>query len=221
MRCLARLAVVLLACTLCTVAPAPVFAQETRGSVGGRVTDPSGAILPGVTVTALNSETGGKTVAVTNTDGVYLLSFLNPGRYSVTAELSGFKQLRRDGVEIRIGDKLTLDMTLSIGQREEVVSVHADTPLLEAASASQGQVIDEQRIALPLSDGNRLRSRASRPARHGRLCQSSVRQRRHLRHRGGWNQQRTQFTLDGSPNAANGRRGPSASRCGVRVRVET
>jgi hypothetical protein len=210
MRCLARLAVVLLACTLCTVVPAPAFAQETRGSVGGRVTDPSGAILPGVTVTAVNSDTGGKTVAVTNTDGVYLLSFLNPGRYSVTAELSGFKQLRRDGVEVRIGDKLTLDVTLSIGQREEVVSVHADTPLLEAASASQGQVIDEQRIALlPLSDGNPFTLARIAP---GVAYTGDLKFSRPFDNAGtsgivadGTNGG-AEFTLDGSPNMASGRR---------------
>ena len=131
------------------------LAQEFRGSITGTVSDKSQAVLPGVTVTATNVDTGVGTNAVTNADGSYLLPFLTPGSYSVTAELMGFKKLVRQGVVVRIGDRLTLDLALEVGAIAEVVSVTAESPLLDTLSASQGQVIDEKRIALlPLSDGN-------------------------------------------------------------------
>ena len=113
-------------------------------------------VLPGVTVTATNVDTGVGTTAVTNADGSYLLPFLTPGSYTVTAELMGFKKLVRQGVAVRIGDRLTLDLALEVGaSSRRSVSVTAESPLLDTLSASQGQVIDEKRIALlPLSDGN-------------------------------------------------------------------
>ena len=69
--------------------------------------------------------------------------------------MQGFKKLVRDGIEVRVGDRLKLDLILEVGQMEETVSVTAESPLLETGSASAGQVIDEKRISLmPLSDGN-------------------------------------------------------------------
>ena len=197
-------------CAVLLLVAVPVSAQEFRGLIAGKITDESGAVLPGVAVTATHVETSGKTTAVTNRDGLYLISFLMPGAYSVTAQLSGFKQLKRDGIEIRVGDKLTLDLSLPLGQREEVVTVTAVSPLLEVASASQGQVIDEKRISLlPLSDGNPFTLarivpgvaytgdlKFSRPFDNGGtsgiVADGST---------GG-----PEFTLDGSPNMANGRR---------------
>ncbi len=188
----------------------PIAGQEFRGSITGRLTDPTGAVLPGVTVTASNLDTNGKTTAVTNNEGVYLIPFLMPGPYTVSAELMGFKRVERAGLEVRIGDRLTLDLSLQVGQMAEVVSVRAESPLLEMASASQGQVIDERRISLlPLSDGNPFTLarivpgvaytgdlKFSRPfdnaGTSGIVADGST---------GG-----PEFTLDGSPNMASGRR---------------
>ena len=73
----------------------------------------------------------------------------------MTVELSGFKKLIREGIEVRVDDRVTLDLSLEVGQVEETISVMAESPLLEMSSASAGQVIDEKRISLlPLSDGN-------------------------------------------------------------------
>src|SRR6187549_1891837 len=133
----------------------PAAAQEFRGSITGTVSDHSKGVLPGVTVTATHAETGVATPVVTNSDGAYLLPFLAPGRYTVAAELMGFKKLVRQNIQVRIGDRLSLDLSLDVGPVAEVVAVHGGSPLLDASSASQGQVIDERRIALlPLSDGN-------------------------------------------------------------------
>ena len=102
---------VLLAAAL--AAPAP--AQDFRGAITGRVTDTSNAVLPGATVTATNTATNQPTSSVTNSDGVYNLLFLTPGIYNVVTELPGFKKLERQRIEVRVGDRLTLDQRLELG----------------------------------------------------------------------------------------------------------
>src|SRR6267378_545809 len=130
-------------------------AQEFRGAITGRMNDRSGGVLPGVTVTATNAATSVGSTTTTNSEGLFTIPYLTPGNYTVVAELSGFKKSVREGLEVRIGDRLVVDMSLEVGQLEETVLVTAQSPLLEMGSGSAGQVIDEKRIALmPLSDGN-------------------------------------------------------------------
>src|SRR5712692_5218913 len=197
-----------LAVVLATVSGAA--AQEFRGAVTGRVNDRSGGVLPGVTVTATNVATNVASATTTNNEGLFTIPYLTPGSYTVVAELSGFKKSVREGLEVRIGDRLVVDMILEVGQLEETVLVTAQSPLLEMGSGSAGQVIDEKRIALmPLSDGNPfVLSRLvpgvaytgdlkfSRPFDNAGT--SSINADGSM---GG-----NEFTLDGSPNMANGRR---------------
>ena len=189
-------------------APAP--AQDFRGAISGRVTDSSGAVLPGATVTATNTATNQATASVANSDGLYNLPYLTPGTYTVVGELAGFKRLERQRIEVRVGDRLALDVRLELGGVEETITVISAAPLLESSTASAGQVIDERRIALlPLSDGNPfVLSRLvpgvaftgdlkfSRPFDNGGT--SSI----NADGSSGGNE----FSLDGSPNMANGRR---------------
>jgi hypothetical protein len=105
-----------------------------QGSLTGTVTDPQGAALPGVTASATNLGTNVTTTAVTNASGVYLLSPLINGRYRVTFTLSGFSNAARE-IELRAGDRLRLDLGLSVGGVTEEVSVVASTPLLETTTA--------------------------------------------------------------------------------------
>jgi len=149
-----RSAVVLIAvCFL--VGPVVVPGQDFRGAVSGHVSDPSAASVPSARVSFLNTASSTPTVAVTDEDGNYAIPYVTAGNYDVTVEAAGFKKLLRRGVEVRVGDKLTIDFTLEVGEIREVVNVTNALPLLESASASSGQVIDRQRISeLPLSDGN-------------------------------------------------------------------
>ncbi|HEX8847251.1 MAG TPA: carboxypeptidase regulatory-like domain-containing protein [Pyrinomonadaceae bacterium] len=141
------------ACLLFAVGP--INAQEFRGSITGRVMDAAGAVVPGAQVSATNPATNTSTWATTDDSGDYTILFLNPGKYNLTVEARGFKKLLRQDVEVRVGDKLTLDLTLEVGEIVETVNITTETPLLEAATASSGQVIDRRRISeLPLSDGN-------------------------------------------------------------------
>jgi len=185
-------------------------AQDFRGSINGRVTDTSGAVLLGTTVTATNVATNVATTGTTNDDGVYNLLYLAPGQYAVTIELSGFKKVVREGINVRVGDRLTLDARLELGQVEETVMVTADALLLERSSASVGQVIDEKRISLlPLSDGNPFVLSRLVP---GVAYTGDLKFSRPFDNAGtssinadgstGGNE----FTLDGSPNMASGRR---------------
>ena len=130
-------------------------AQEFRGSITGRVVDNSGAAVANANVTITNTATNVSSSTTTNANGDYTALYLIPGSYNVTVEAAGFKKSTRQNVEIRVGDKLQLDLQLEVGNVSETVNVNADAPLLETNSASAGQVIDQRRIAeLPLSDGN-------------------------------------------------------------------
>ena len=203
-----QLLVLALLCALGLTSPA--LAQDPRGAIAGRVVDTSGGTLPGSTVTVTNSATGTVNTAVSDDQGRYSIPFLAVGDYNIIVELTGFKRVERKNVEVRIADRLELDFTLEIGGLEETITVSGGTSLLETRTASQGQVIDEKRIELmPLSDGNpftltRLAAgtvytgdlKFSRPFDNGGT--SAVTSNGAA---GG-----NEFTLDGSPNMANGRR---------------
>jgi Carboxypeptidase regulatory-like domain/TonB dependent receptor len=125
-----------------------------QGSLTGTVTDPQGAALPGVTASATNLDTNVTTTAVTNASGVYLLSPLINGRYRVTFTLSGFSNAARE-VELRAGDRLRLDLGLTVGGVTEEVSVVASTPLLETTTATRSQVVAQELVEnLPSSGRN-------------------------------------------------------------------
>jgi hypothetical protein len=117
--------------------------------------DAAGASVRGASVSATNTATNASVWATSGESGDYTILFLTPGKYVVTVEARGFKKLLRQDIEVRVADKLTLDLTLEVGEVAETVNVTTETPLLEAATASSGQVIDRRRISeLPLSDGN-------------------------------------------------------------------
>ena len=192
------------------VLPAVAHAQDFRGSIVGRVTDESGGVLPGVTVTVTNKNTNVSNTTVSSETGDYSLLYLPPGPYAVTAELQGFKKIARENVDVRLGDRLEIDFKMEVGQLAETVNVAAETPLLETRTGSAGQVIDEKQIALmPLSDGNPfvLARLAPGVAYHGDLKFS-----RPFDNAGtsdftaDGGPGRNEFTLDGSPNMAHGRR---------------
>ncbi len=133
----------------------PCRGQGDRGLITGLVTDPSGAVIPGTAVRAVNVATNVAARAETNAQGNYTLDFLLPGQYTVTVEKQGFKRFERAGVGVRVNDRMSLDIVLEVGQVSERVVVEAGAPLLETASSSLGTVIDNRRISdLPLVHGN-------------------------------------------------------------------
>jgi Carboxypeptidase regulatory-like domain/TonB dependent receptor len=132
-----------------------VLAQESRGTILGRVADASGAVLPGVKVEINNTATNVSTTATTNDEGRFSMPFLLPGAYRVTAEKTGFKRYVQTGVEVRVSETVELNVAMQAGEVTEAIEVSATTPLLDTAGSSLGQVIDERRVQeLPLFAGN-------------------------------------------------------------------
>src|SRR5260370_10062104 len=96
--------------------PAPGQAQVSTADIVGAVLDPTGAVLPGVKITATNSATGFTRVATSNESGSFLISLLPIGRYSLKAETKGFKVYSVSEVALAEGDRLRLDMHMEVGQ---------------------------------------------------------------------------------------------------------
>ncbi len=186
------------------------LAQEFRGSITGRVTDNSGAAVANATVTVTNMATNVSSATTTNESGDYTALYLIPGSYAITVEAAGFKKATRQKIEIRVGDKLRIDLQLEVGNVSDTVNITSDAPLLDTNTASAGQVIDRRRISeLPLSDGNPfvLTRLAPGIAYTGDLLFSRQFDN------GGTSSivadgapLGNEFTLDGAPNQASGRR---------------
>jgi hypothetical protein len=143
------------AVVLCCLSAVVLSAQEPYGRITGRVVDSGGAVVPGASLRVTNTETRVETNASSDSAGAYEARNLIPGRYTITAETKGFKRYLRGPVEVRVGDVLTIDITLELGAVSESVTVTAEAPLLEAASGSLGQVVDRKRLLdLPMPSSN-------------------------------------------------------------------
>ncbi len=144
-RCLLLLAVVV----------TPALAQESRGTLSGRITDPSGAAIPDVQVQITNVQTGVVLAVQTNSSGEFTAPFLLPSVYKVSASHPGFKQIDRENVEVQVGDKVQLDLVLPLGDVAQSVEVSGATPLLSTGAASLGTVVATRQIqGLPMASGN-------------------------------------------------------------------
>ncbi len=141
---------------LCLIAwSGPAYAQEARGSITGRIGDASGAVVAGAKVTVANTLTNEARSVSTNDTGYYEVNFLEPSTYRVTVEAAGFKRIVRSGIELPVGTKLDIPMTLEVGGLAETVTVTAEAPLLETTTASGGRVLDQRQLVnLPFSDLN-------------------------------------------------------------------
>ncbi len=185
------------------------LAQDFRGTIKGRIADDAGGELPGVAVAVRNVETNVTANAVTDAKGFYRVPYLKGGKYDVTAKLDGFQTAVRKGIDVRVGDVLTVDLRLTMGVASSIV-VTGGAPLLDQTSPVTGQVVTREQIKeLPLADGTAyMLSRVapgiseasdlhfSRPgdnANLGGVIANGV--------RGG-----NDFTLDGAPNIVSDRR---------------
>jgi outer membrane receptor protein involved in Fe transport len=124
-----------------------VRAQETKGSIEGVVKDSSGGLLPGVTVEAASVAQTGTVSAVTDGNGKYRFPALAPGRYEITANLTGFQASKVENVQLLLGQVLQVNFALQVGGVSESVQVNAEAPLIDvkqnaAAASIQKDVID-------------------------------------------------------------------------------
>jgi hypothetical protein len=130
-------------------------ADNVYAAIRGSVTDPSGAVLPGATVTALNADTGVARTVTTNSKGAFELSSLPIGLYNVTITKDGFKAFKSTGILLVVNQVYALDAVLSVGASSETVEVKADTVQVETSDTQLKDLIDSTKIVdLPLVNRN-------------------------------------------------------------------
>src|SRR5438094_9931651 len=143
---------------LCCVFFSNAFAQTTNATLGGTVSDASRALIPGVTITATNTQTGIVNTVLTNETGAYQFASLQTGLYKVSAELPGFQTQTYNDVTLGVGQQVRLNFTLQVGTQAQSVEVNiaADT-LIATTSSSVGTVLPEYKVRdLPLGTRNVL-----------------------------------------------------------------
>ena len=139
-----------LAVAVMLTSPAGAFAQAT-GTINGRVLDQAEAVLPGVTITVTNVNTGVARLTATNAEGVYNAPGLEPGLYTITAELLGFATTTREGVSLAITATITIDLTMGVAALTETVTVAGASPLIEVTQSKVSATIRTQEVEnLPL-----------------------------------------------------------------------
>src|SRR5216684_3189286 len=131
-----------------------VWAQATA-QISGSVQDSSGAVLPGVEVTATQTETGVSRMTVSNETGSYALPNLPLGPYKLEAGLPGFRTFVQTGIVLQVNSNPTINVVLQVGQVSEQVEVQANAALVDTRNLSVGQVMETERIMeLPLNGRN-------------------------------------------------------------------
>jgi outer membrane receptor protein involved in Fe transport len=136
------------------LAPSLALAQST-GSLSGTAKDESGAVLPGVTIEAVNTATNASRSATTGADGFYTIPLLPPGTYNIKATLSGFSTFARSGVKVNVSETALVNVAMKVGGQSETIEVKGEAPLIETSNATLGIVIDEKKIVdLPLNGRN-------------------------------------------------------------------
>src|SRR6185295_7255883 len=131
---------------------ASAFAQQTTGTITGRVVDQQGAAIPGATVVAKSATTGFTRTEVSDAEGIYRLSALPVGIYDVNAELQGFATVSKKDVEVNVAQTQSVDFSLKVAQLAETVNVTGASPLIETTASSVGAVVDVKRIeSIPLN----------------------------------------------------------------------
>src|SRR5271168_836305 len=128
------------------------FGQGTSASLTGQVTDNSGAVVSGATVTATNTDTGLAQTATSNGEGVYLIMPLPPGHYKLTVEARGFERYLQTGIELFANIAATQNIALKTGSIQETVTVTEEAELINTTTAELGTTVNEAAITqLPLN----------------------------------------------------------------------
>ena len=134
---------------------AAALAQDPRGSIVGQISDSTGAVVPGARIKLTHVATNVSVTATSNDQGIFEAHYLPIGSYSITAEMEGFKSWTRPPVDLRIGDRLRIDIQLEVGSITESVAVTAQAPVLETTTGHIGQVIDNRTLSnMPMRSGS-------------------------------------------------------------------
>jgi len=132
-----------------------VFAQTVSTQILGLVTDSTGAVVPGATITAKRIETGDVRTTVSNETGNFIFPLVDSGTYDVTCTSAGFKTESRRNIPIELQQKARIDFQMQVGQQAETIEISASAPLLKTEDATLGSVVGQKRIVeLPLNGRN-------------------------------------------------------------------
>ena len=131
------------------LASSTAFAQvsSTTGSINGKVTDSSGGVLPGVTVTASSPSMQGIRTDVTNEAGEYRFPAVPPGTYKLVYELGGFGTVNREGVSVGLGFTATMNIELAVASLQETVTVSGESPVVDVSTTTTASNFGEERLA--------------------------------------------------------------------------
>ncbi len=131
---------------LALIVPTRMSAQGITGSITGTVTDPSGAVVAGASVTVKETETNSIKSITTSDAGTFTITQLQPGHYTVKVEKGGFKSATQTGITLSIDQVAVINSQLTVGSQQEVVEVTSTGPVIQTEDSSVGQVIDSQAI---------------------------------------------------------------------------
>src|SRR5215831_9256227 len=130
----------------------PVSAQVSTGTILGVVQDPSGAVIPGVSVAVKNLDTGIVRTVTTDEGGRYTAPNLSSGNYEVEGQLAGFQTEVRTGISLSVGREAVVNLALKVGQVNDKVTITEEAPLVESTTAAMSSLVDERTIRdLPLN----------------------------------------------------------------------
>ena len=134
---------------------AGAFAQESRGTIAGRVTDPQDAGIAHAQVTITNVDTGISSTMECNDQGNYIAPLLIPGTYRITGKHPGFKQFSQTGIKLEVNGNLQIDVRLEVGEVSQIVDVVESAPLVQSSDASMGVTIgNKELLEMPIAQGN-------------------------------------------------------------------
>ena len=188
-------------------------AQETRATLTGHVSDPTGANILGAQITATQSETGAKTTVTSNKAGEYAVPFLAPGTYQVAVTAPGFRSYLHKGITLQTEQTVVENVKLVVGATSDTVTVNAEAPLVDTANATTGQVLTAEEV-------EDLPSNGRSPIGFGHLMYGAVAKGKHSASQvrpfdnstgsdfsiAGGNSQSNELLLNGVPNMEDGAR---------------
>ncbi len=137
---------------------ASAFAQQAlTATLEGIVTDPNGAVIPSAKVAVKNTQTGQTRTSQADESGLYRLPLLQPGVYDLTVSAANFTDAKRSGITLTVGQKLNLDIALTIGGSNETINISAEAPIIETTRTNISSTVSDQQVAtLPIRGRNFL-----------------------------------------------------------------
>ena len=139
-----------------TLTGVSIFAQQITATVTGTITDPNGALIPGATVTARSNDTGLTKTSVTGDNGIYTITYLQPGSYNITVEKAGFSNVVRENIKLEVAQTAGIDVALGITAGSVQVNVNSnEVPLLQTETSNLETTIEQKLIEdLPSAERN-------------------------------------------------------------------